>query len=104
MKKFFIAAIMLLVLGMNNSSTYAQSVQRQGNTFTQVSNKKSTGKETLTEYTYKDSKGVEYPVYLSSTGKAFIKKVSKKTGKEYRQYLPEVGKQINPDAYKDEKK
>lgn len=48
-------------------------------------------------------KGVEHPIYLSSTGKAFIKKVSKKTGKEYKQYLPEIGKQINPEAYKDKK-
>ena len=83
--------------------TDAQSVQRQGNTFTQVSNKKSASKETKTQYTYKDSKGVEYPIYLSSSGKAFIKKISKKTGKEYRQYLPEIGKQINPEAYKDKK-
>jgi hypothetical protein len=85
--------------------TNAQSVQRQGDTFTQVSNKggKSGGKETKTQYTFKDSKGVEYPIYLSSTGKAFIKKVSKKTGKEYKQYVPEIGKQINPDAYKEKK-
>ena len=100
MKKLFIAAIMLFSLNMG---IQAQSVQRQGNTFTQVSNKKSAGKETKTQYTYKDSKGVEYPVYLSSTGKAFIKKVSKKTGKEYKQYVPEVGKQINPEAYKEKK-
>jgi len=45
-----------------------------------------------------------YPIYLSSTGKAFIKKVSKKTGKEYKQYIPEIGKQINPEAYKEDKK
>ena len=100
MKKLFIAAIMLFSLNMG---IQAQSVQRQGNTFTQVSNKKSASKETKTQFTYKDSKGVEYPVYLSSTGKAFIKKVSKKTGKEYKQYVPEIGKQINPEAYKDKK-
>ena len=100
MKKLFIAAIMLFSLNMG---IQAQSVQRQGNTFTQVSNKKSAGKETKTQYTYKDSKGVEYPVYLSSTGKAYIKKISKKTGKEYKQYIPEVGKQINPEAYKEKK-
>lgn len=100
MKKIIIAAIMLFSLSM---SIQAQSVQKQGNNFTQVSNKKSSGKETKTQYTYTDSKGVVYPVWLSSTGKAFIKKVSKKTGKEYRQYLPEIGKQINPEAYKDKK-
>ena len=100
MKKLVMCITMMLAFSL---VTNAQSVQRQGNTFTQVSNKKSAGKETKTQYTYKDSKGVEYPVYLSSTGKAFIKKVSKKTGKEYKQYVPEVGKQINPEAYKEKK-
>jgi hypothetical protein len=99
MKRFVVCIAMVLALGV---STYAQSVERKGNTFIQLSNKgsKSGGKETKTQYIFKDSKGNVYPVYLSSTGKAFIKKVSKKTGKEYKQYVPEVGKQINPEAYK----
>ena len=96
MKKIIIAAVMLLSW---NVGVQAQSVQKQGNNFTQVSNKKPSGKEIKTQYTYTDSKGVVYPVWLSSTGKAFIKKVSKKTGKEYKQYVPEIGKQINPKAY-----
>lgn len=100
MKKLIITAIMLFGLSMG---IQAQSVVREGNTFTQVSNKggKSGSKETKTQYTYTDSKGNTYPVYLSSTGKVFIKKVSKKTGKEYKQYMPEIGKQINPEAYKE---
>ena len=97
MKRIIIAIMLLFPINMGIS---AQSVTRQGNTFTQVSNKKPDGKETKTEYTYTDSKGNTYPVYLSSTGKAFIKKISKKTGKEYKQYMPEIGKQINPKAYK----
>ena len=99
MKKFILCIFVMLSLGVNNSIT--QEVQRNGNHFTQVAKKGSRGgKETKTQYTYSDSKGNTYPVYLSGTGKAFIKKVSKKTGKEYKQYLPEVGKQINPKAYK----
>lgn len=103
MKKLIIAAIMLFSL---NVGVQAQSVVKSGNNFTQVSNKgvKSGGKETKTKYTYTDSKGNVYPVYLSSTGKAFIKRVSKKTGKEYKQYMPEIGKQINSKAYKEDKK
>ena len=103
MKKFILAAIMLFSLSLG---VQAQSVVKSGNTFTQVTNKggKSGGKETKTQYTYTDSKGTVYPVYLSSGGKAFIKRVSKKTGKEYKQYMPEIGKQINPKAYKEDKK
>lgn len=99
MKKIIIAAIMLFSL---NVGVQAQSVVKSGNTFTQVSNKggKSEDKETKTQYTFKDSKGNVYPVYLSASGKAFVKRVSQKTGKEYKQYVPEIGKQINPKAYK----
>ena len=95
-----ITTIITLLLLMCTVSE-AQTVQRDGDTFTQVAVTKSrAASETLTQYTYVDSKGNIYPIYLSSVGKAFIKKTSKKTGKEYRQYIPEVGRQINPDAYK----
>lgn len=101
MKKLFVCIIMMLCLGVNNSS--AQNVNRKGNTFTQVTTSKES-KETKTQFVYEDNKGNKYPVYLSSKGKAFIKKVSKKTGKEYKQYMPVIGKQINPLAYKEDKK
>lgn len=94
MKKFFIAAIMLLALGVNNSSIYAQSVERNGKTFTQVTTSKKS-KPTKTEYTWKDSKGVEYPIYISKSGACFVFRTSKKTGKKYKQYLPkEVSTEI----------
>ena len=102
MKKIIICISMMLAFGLVSN---AQSVVREGKTFTQVTNqKKAAGKETPTDYKYVDSKGEVYVVMLSSTGKAFIWKTSKKTGKAYKQYLPEIGKQINPDAYKEDKK
>lgn len=81
----------------------AQSVTQQGNTFiAQKSSKaKQSSKETPTTYYYQDTKGNKYQVFLSASGKAFIKKTSQKTGREYKQYLPEVGKRINPTAYKE---
>ena len=99
MKKLVICITMMFSLGLG---IQAQSVQRQGNTFTQVNNKKSTAKETKTQYTYTDSKGIVYPVYLSERGKAFIYYINKK-GEQKRRYMPEIGKQINPEAYKDKK-
>ena len=99
MKKLIIVAIMLLGVSMAISG---QSVQRQGNNFTQVSNKKSSDKATKTQYTYTDSKGIVHSVYLSEGGKAFIYYINKK-GEQKRRYMPEIGKQINPEAYKDKK-
>lgn len=62
-----------------------------------VSNSKA--EETKTKYTYEDRKGKVYTVYLSKAGKAFIWRKSQKTGRDYRQYIPEIGKMINPSAY-----
>ena len=57
MKKLIITAMMLFSLSLG---VQTQSVERKGNNFTQVTNKggKSGCKETKTQYTYTDSKGV----------------------------------------------
>lgn len=91
MKKIIIALAMLLSMGVCN----AQDIIRSGNTFSSASAPKTKSPETKTKFTWKDSKGVEYPIYVSKTGSCYIKKVSKKTGKEYKQYLkPEVSMQV----------
>lgn len=92
MKKLILAIIMMCCfVGMSN----AQSVVREGNTFTSV---KQTTKDTVenkTQFNWKDSKGKLYPIYVSKTGSCYIKRVSKKTNKEYKQYLgAEVSIQI----------
>lgn len=91
---------MMLTLCVNNSS--AQNVQRKGNNFTQVPSKRTraVGDSVKTEYTYTNSKGKVYVVYLSSTGKAYIR-TSDKAGAKGRRYMPEIGKVINPEAYKE---
>lgn len=86
MKKLFVMAAMLLALSVNNSNTYAQSVKREGTTFVVSSSRKS-AEATKTKYTWKVG-DVEYPIYISSTGSCYIIKTSKKTDKEYKQYLP----------------
>lgn len=85
MKNYLIAAIMLLVLCVNNSSTYAQNVKREGTTFVVSSSKKSP-EPTKTKFTWKVG-DTEYPIYINASGSCYIIKISKKTGKEYKQYL-----------------
>ena len=52
---------------------------------------------TKTDFTWKDSKGDEYPVYMAHTGSCFVIKTSK-NGEEYRAYLgEEVSEQINKE-------
>ena len=80
------------------NSAKAQNVRRQGNTFVELcdSTKKSTVYET--DYVYVDKDGKAYPIYLSKTGSAFIMKVSKKSGKKYRKYLPDVTNMIRNNS------
>ena len=52
---------------------------------------------TKTDFTWKDSKGDEYPVYIAHTGSCFVIKTSK-SGEKYRAYLgEEVSEQINKE-------
>lgn len=89
MRKFIIA-LMLLV-----GSAYVSNAQvvRNGKTFEQVTKTQDTDK--ATGFTYKDSKGKEYPIFIGKSGSCYIKKVSVKSGKEYKQYLgEEISSQI----------
>lgn len=76
-------------------------VARSGNTFIQTTGKTTTiakSKVTKTKFTWQDSKGNTYPIYISENGSCFIYRISKKTGKEYRQYL---GKEISMQICKE---
>lgn len=107
MKKLFILFVMMFAF---TNVINAQSFERQDNTFISKSTKGSRAKAepTKTKFTWKDSKGNEYPVYMSSTGSCFVIKTSSKTGKEYRNYLgPEVSEQMCKELgveYKGKKK
>lgn len=76
----------------------AQTVSRQGNTFTSSSKASSQAKPERTKYTWKDSKGTEYPIYISKSGSCFVYRTSSKTAKEYKQYL---GKEISAQICKE---
>ena len=102
MKKLLIMLVLLCV-GLTSN---AQNYTREGNTF--VSTKSVKAEPVKTKFTWKDSKGNEYPVYISSKGSCFVIRVSSKTGKEYKSYLgPEISQQICKELgvnYKDKRK
>lgn len=96
MKKFvFSSVLMMLTLCVNNSNAQS-NVKREGNTFTQVSNRQSHKADTLvTTYIYADSNGKKYPIIINKTsGACYVWKLSR-NNKNYRQYMkPEVTEQI----------
>lgn len=85
---------LLLILTMGLAAN-AQTYTRSGNTFISSTGERVKAEPVKTKFTWKDSKGNEYPVYISNSGSCFVIKVSAKTGKEYRNYLgPEISQQI----------
>ena len=87
-------AILLLVLAIGLAAN-AQTYTRNGNTFASTKAERAKAKPIKTKFTWKDSKGKEYPVYISAKGSCFVIKTSSKTGKEYKNYLgPEISSQI----------
>lgn len=82
MKKFLIALVVLIIgaVGQINAE-----VVRNGNTFETVQTSQT---DVQTPYTWKDKDGIVHPIYITKKGACYIKRISKKTGKEYKYYLP----------------
>jgi len=81
---FIILMIGICTKGFSNTN---DSIKTPNVTITIEGNFKELPKEILTDKTYTTIDGKIFPVYKSSTGKYFIKKISPKTNKEYRYYL-----------------
>lgn len=96
MKKLFvIAAILATALsGVNaQDNNKSNNMIREGKTFI-AQGAKTKVENVKTEYSYTDTDGKTYEIWLSKNGRAFIIRVSK-TGKYYRKYLgEEISRQI----------
>lgn len=101
MKKTIIALALMLagVMAMaQNTNTPAteKAYKREGKTFVEQKSQVLKG-DTITAYTWRDSAGKEYPIILhrytkgEKAGKvvAYVIRVSKKSGNEYRYFLPD---------------
>lgn len=80
--KYIIA--LLVALSMSVAS-YA-GVVRYGDTFSVETT--SVNQDTKTRFTWQDKDGNIYPIYITKKCACYVIKVSKKTGKEYKYYLP----------------
>jgi len=86
MKKLvLIVAAMLITFG----GIAETKVTRKGNTFVVEATSNRKAEAPVNTDLIWEVGGQKYPIFISpSSGACFIIKVSKKTGKEYRQYLP----------------
>lgn len=112
MKTFLLTIISVFLLSLSN--TFAQNptnYDASTKTFTAVKASKASN-DIETSYKWKDSKGVEYTIYLhkytrgENAGKytCFVFRTSKNTGKEYKYYIPngmEIAEQIKDEYIKE---
>lgn len=95
MRKLFISILMMLALGVNNSSA---QITRQGMTFKASPAKRNVhkGDTLVSPYLWEDSKGKTYVIIVNKgSGSCYVWKKSAKTGKMYKMYMkPEVSQQI----------
>lgn len=101
MKKLLIILTVLLIGAVNSISAEVvrngESPKSSENTFLRSGNTFETVQfsDIVTPYNWKDKDGNIYPVYVTKKGACYIKRISKKTGQEYKYYLPkEVQEQI----------
>lgn len=81
MKKFILCTLLALFCITANAE-----VKREGNTFRVE--KTTQASDTETQYTWEDKEGNKYPIYITKRGACYILRTSKKTGKQYKYYLP----------------
>lgn len=82
MKKFILCLLLALFCITVNAE-----VKREGDTF-KVEQSSRTSQGEKTKYTWEDKEGNKYPIYITKRGACYILKTSKKTGKQYKYYLP----------------
>lgn len=106
MKKFLILLITLFI-GVGYAFAQDHTFVKEGNSFVYKAPEKQ---EITTNYTWQDSKGVVYPIFLhkytkgekEGTWTCYVKKISKKTGNEYNYYIPngpEIAKEILKETH-----
>lgn len=76
--------IIILAILLGSFTGFAE-VKREGDTFRI---EKTATNDTQTKYKWQDKEGNKYPVFMTKNGSYYVKRVSKKTGKEYKYYLP----------------
>jgi hypothetical protein len=80
---YLLLFVMFLTFGVQAQKVVKDST---GN-YTAVSVGRTKGVDTPTGKTFTDTKGIKYPVFLTSTGRLVYYRVSKNTGLNYKVYI-----------------
>ena len=112
MKKTFLTIVLLAMAlsAVAQEKPQQNGWKREGKTFVQTDTQVLKG-DTITTYLWRDAQGNEYPIILHTYTKgekagrttAYVIRISKKNGKEYRYFLPD-GEQIASEIINESKK
>lgn len=91
-----LALLALAISVQGQDKSHENTYKRDGKTFVQTQSRTSAN-DTPTTYVWRDKQGNEYPIILHRYTKgekagrttAYVIRTSKKTGKEYKYYLPD---------------
>ena len=91
MRYLIISLFILCAININAQSSY----KCEGTTYSSTGGQERNSVPQATPYTWKDSKGKTYTIYISNSGSCYVIKKSNKTGKDYKMYMkPEISKDI----------
>lgn len=94
-RRLLVLLLIIICCGLIANADNDKSFKCEGNTYSSTGRVDNSPAPIVTGYNWVDSKGISYPIYMSNSGSCYIIKVSKKTGKEYKQYLkPEISQDI----------
>lgn len=82
---------LIITLFCTFTTVFAQNYTQKGTTFIENTSNPTSKKDKSieTKYTWQDKEGKSHKIYLSKSGRAFVKITSKKTGNVYNKYLNE---------------
>ena len=87
MKKLF---ILIFLITISCFTGYSQKIVKNGNVFS-IEKTQTKTNDVLTDFQYsivdKNGNTQLYPIYITKNNACYIKRISSKTGKEYKQYL-----------------
>ena len=94
-RRLIVLCLSVICISIVANADDNKSFKKEGTTYSSTGGVKSNSSPIATGCTWIDSKGKQYPVYMSISGSCYIIRTSAKTGKKYKQYLkPDVSQDI----------
>lgn len=94
-RRIFALILIIICCSLIANADGNKSFKCEGTTYSSMGRVNNSSTPTSTSFTWTDSKGKSYPIYISNSGSCYIIKTSSKSGKEYKSYLgPEISQDI----------